>query len=129
MILSLSEYQAFWISWWKGLQPPWRSTEEWPLLRDSQVVDGWDKILVGGKDGLFVVMMTLSWWISESARGVGGGSELKEAITDVSWVVSNLVSVLSSGDYQPPPSTKKSHARRSHPGVKVGPPAKRSHIR
>jgi len=99
--------------------------------------------------------MTLAWWIIKDAEGGSerNDSELEEAIADVSWVLSNLVSVLSAGDPEqislpsssqdlPPPSKRKPHPRspsiplsaskrsrhQSRHGMKVGPPKKRPHL-
>ena len=119
-ITSLHTYEKLWIGWWSSLQPDWREGG-WPLLRGS--VDGpWDELLVGGKDGLFVVMMTLSWWIMERAKDESGDSELEKAIADVLWVLFNLVSTLLVGDSeQPSPSS-------SAQPLKVGPPRKRARL-
>jgi hypothetical protein len=94
----------------------------------------WDDILVGGKDGLFVVIMTLSWWILSGAQGEGSDSQLEEAVADVSWVLSNLVSVLS-GRGRPAPSSSVSRSvsagRSQRPpllAVKIGPPKKRARL-
>jgi len=156
LIASLPNYEELWIGWWTSLQPDWRNTGSWPLPRSPSADGSWDELLVGGKDGLFIVVMSLSWWIVECAKGEGESeeSELEEALADISWVLSNLVSVLSAGDTEPTsppastrsllsPSTKKSrHAtsvlvsaspggsqRRPQRTAKIGPPKKRSRVR
>ena len=44
------------------------------------------------------MIMSLAWWSIEYARNGddGGASRFAAAISDVSWVLSNLVSVLST---------------------------------
>ena len=53
----------------------------WPVLRSKSKVGTWNDLLIGGKDGIFVVVMTLSWWIHKKKDK---GSKLTEAMTDVS---------------------------------------------
>jgi hypothetical protein len=130
-ITSLHTYEQLWIGWWVSLQPDWRKGS-WPLPRDSPADGSWDKLFVGGKDGLFIVLMTLSWWITEHTKGEAEDSELDEAITDVSWVFSNLVSALSAGDPgQPFPSSSvppQGSQLRPQRGMRIGPPRKRSRL-
>ena len=46
----------------------------------------WGDLLVGGKDGLFIVIMSFGWWFIEDTKGKGNGRalQLKAAILDVS---------------------------------------------
>ena len=143
-IPSLQKYRELWVCWWTSLQPPWRCMTDWPLPRSSSTDGPWNDLLVGGKDGLFVVVMTLSWWINESAnKGVGCSLQLKEAVADVSWVLSKFISALSTGDLelQPPPPSRRhlpptqestspslpmTPQHCSQPTMKVGPPKKRN---
>lgn len=130
-ILSLDRYQEMWIRWWTSLQPSWRCAGDirkcsWPLPREPPSVHGplWDKLLAGGKDGLFIVVMSLSWWVIKHGRDSGKDSQLEEALVDVSWVLANMVSVLSSPALEDmPTASPSSHSNRS--AVKVGPPKKR----
>ena len=110
-IPSCLTYQKFWIAWWSSIQPAWRHAENWPLPRKLSVDGPWDNLLVRGKDGLFVVVMSLLWWIIEEAKGESEASELNEAIADVSWVLAKLVSVLSVRGTSP----TSSHPASSHP--------------
>lgn len=143
-ISSLPAYKESWATWWMSLQPDWRSGG-WPLHCSLSPVGLWNKILVGGKDGLFVVVMSLSWWIIKNAEDKREDSKLEEATADVSWVLSNLVSVLSAGDDEqpslssPPPlptaspvlvsaSPGGSQLQSQH-ATKVGSPNKRSRLR
>jgi len=139
-IPSLPNYEKFWICWWSSLQPDWRCIGDWPLACDAGGT--WDKLLIGGKDGLFIVVMTLAWWITEYTNSGGEDSELEEAIKDVSWVLSNLVSVLSTRDANRPSSTLPLPPHLTSPSVpasggskyrsqqvaKIGPPRKRLHF-
>jgi hypothetical protein len=124
--VSLDAYQEFWIAWWTALQPKWRHVEIWPFPQASSTSSSWDDILIGGKDGFFIVIMALAWWSIERTKGNGGPTELENAISDVTWVLSNLASVLvarCSPSRLPPPSDRPS--TRSH---KIGPPNKRPRL-
>jgi len=103
-ITSLDTYQAHWIAWWTALQPKWRDVGSWPFPQDPSTDDPWDELLIGGKDGLFVVVMALAWWCIKHAAE-DEPSQLKAAILDVSWVLSNLISALTTKDYPPNPTS------------------------
>lgn len=94
----------------------------WPVLRSKSKVGTWNDLLIGGKDGIFVVVMTLSWWIHKKKDK---GSKLTEAMTDVSWVLSQLVSTLSTKTPEPHPSTP-SRGRCLSPANVEPPPKKRA---
>ena len=80
---SLSEYQDFWITWWTTIQPGWRQVDRWPFPQASSTTSRWDGILLGGKDRLFIVIMSLMWWFIECMR-VSEFTELRNTISDVS---------------------------------------------
>ncbi len=82
-----AEYCRLWWLWWGGLQPEWR-------LRDSsgRPVPGgngdWDVLKNPGKNGLMMVLLSLSWWhgvLSSATR-----MEWQAAVIDVSWVISSM---------------------------------------
>jgi len=115
-----------------ALQPAWRvSTSGWPLSQASSTLSSWDEIIVGGKDGLFIVIMTLSWWIAErdgcEDESEGDDLLLEEAMQDVHWVLSNLVSVLAAGDHE---LLTSSHpiGRRSSPSTRDQSPSPSSNF-
>ena len=68
--------------------------EIWPFPQALSTSSSWDDILIGGKDGFFIVIMTLAWWSIERIKGNSGPTELKNMILDVTWVLSNFASVL-----------------------------------
>jgi hypothetical protein len=81
------------VQWWSAAQPEWRDTSSWPFLRD-QAAEDWGGLALGGKDSLFVVVITLGWWVH--ARDPAADSKVDDAISDVSWVMKNLVSSLAA---------------------------------
>ena len=125
-ILSLAHYREMWIRWWKSLQPTWRCPDDisecpWPLPRKLPSDHGmlWEKLLAGGKDGLFVVVMSLSWWILKCPQDGEEISELEKALVDVSWVLANMLSVFPPRALEEMPSFPP-HSRPNHSGMKVG---------
>lgn len=129
-------YGKTWLKWWTVIQPDWRDVGSWPFPQDAEEIEGWGKLLYGGKDGIFVVVMSLGWWTH--AEKPSGDSILDDAIDDVSWVLRYLTSSLSSPAIttrpassttttrSPSPSdTPTPAARRGGGPVKVGRPKKR----
>ena len=51
-------------------------------------------MLEGGKDGLFIVVVSIGWWIH--ARDPSDESKVDDAILDVAWVINNIISCLSA---------------------------------
>ena len=52
------------------------------------------KLSGGGKDGIFLIVMSIGWWAHAHDRAVD--SKLDAAIGDVSWVIKQLVASLSA---------------------------------
>ena len=118
-----------WVAWWAACQPEWRSTSSWPFAQEDAAGLDWGDLPNSGKDGLFVVLVSLGWWVC--ARDPSKDSKVEEAIVDVAWVISNLVSFLSSdivnGSVSVPDSPVNSSPPSKHPGqLKIGPPLKRT---
>ncbi|KAF9782889.1 hypothetical protein BJ322DRAFT_990424, partial [Thelephora terrestris] len=63
---SLESFEKEWVRWWTAAQPDWRKTEDWPLPQEVPQEDvdkpDWDELPNGGKDGLFLIIVTLGWW-------------------------------------------------------------------
>jgi hypothetical protein len=92
-ITNVEQFQAKWIFWWKSCQPNGRSTATWPLSRDDAEALDWTRLNVTGPHGLFPVVMSTSWWASADPgphRAV-----FDAAVTDLSWVIENLISFSS----------------------------------
>ena len=94
LIQSVQDFEDKWIQWWTKIQPEWRDTENWPFPQDDATEEDWGHLLEGGKDGLFIVVVSLGWWIH--ARVLLEKSKVADAIIDVSWVITNIVSRLST---------------------------------
>jgi hypothetical protein len=76
------------------MQPAWREGPEGDtLVRTVPADEDWTPLIRGGSNGLSLVVMALSWWVSALDAP---DSDLSEAISDVKWVLSELVTTLSS---------------------------------
>jgi len=91
---SIDKFQADWVAWWSVTQPQWRQTSSWPFEQGDAAGRDWGTLLNGGKDGLFLVVVSLGWWIN--ARDPAVDSRVDDAVADVTWVLDNLVSTLSA---------------------------------
>ena len=109
---SVEEFEASWIKWWTAGQPEWRDTEDWPFEMGDATGKDWCNLPDGGKDGIFVVIVSLAWWVC--ARGSSGGRKLDEALTDVTWVLDGLISYLSTCAITPdsPPASPPTQPRK-----------------
>lgn len=119
-------FEEKWIEWWVKSQPEWRGVDEWPLLRDDTTVGDWGHLSSGGKDGLFLIVLSLGWWVH--AQGSAVNSKVEDAIADVSWVMRHLVTLLATGDDvgddSPSATPTSSRTKRPRPS-KGGLPRKR----
>jgi len=125
-IQSIPEFEGLWVGWWSAAQPKWRNATTWPILRDEAVIQEWGQLSQGGKDGLFLVVMSLAWWIH--AQHSVPSSKLSDAITDVSWVLDHLIISLSvevTTRDSPPAIPPPSNTKRSN-SVRAGNPRKRA---
>ena len=94
-IESVQEFEDVWVEWWSAAQPEWRDTASWPFSTDEIIAGDWGTALSsGGKDGLFLIVMSLRWWAH--ARTEATDSKLDAAISNVCWVMKNLVASLSA---------------------------------
>ena len=107
VINSIEEYREKWIEWWSAAQPQWRDTEDWPFDKEDVTGKDWGHLVDGGKDGMYLVIVSLAWWIC--AQDSEDESALDEAIKDITWVINNLISWLeaSINFSAPPRSTKR----------------------
>jgi len=128
-IKSLENYERVWFKWWTAMQPEWRDVDSWPFSQDEGDINDWGNLIHGGKDGLYVVVVSLAWWVH--ARDPVKESLLDDAIADVSWVLDQLVSSLLSSTTTaksaPPPRTHARETQLARSAV-IGPPKKRQRI-
>lgn len=82
-----------WRLWWRSLQPDWRANGTWPPSRDVPDDEDWEDLCKGGINGLFLIVMCLSWWgpvaVSNKDR-----ADFDAAKEDVLWVFEQIARYL-----------------------------------
>ena len=91
-------YIKAWTDWWTTCQPTGRAAVSWPFSHDPLSSTQLGRLLNGGKHGIFLFVMALSWW-AKSIDSVASPPSLTGAVADVGWVLHQLV------DAQTPPPT------------------------
>lgn len=74
----------------------------WPFAQEEDAGD-WGDLPNGGKDGLFLVVLSLGWWID--VRDPSEESKVDDTVEDVTWVIDNLVAFLYADAINPESST------------------------
>ncbi len=95
-IKSLPAFVSAFRQWWARLQPPTRREEGavWPLLRNAPAdAAAWSALRRGGCNGIFMVLMCLSWWFASLSEG-DDTSELQLAVEDVTWACTTMVPLI-----------------------------------
>lgn len=85
-----AEFAAAWKLWWEGLQPAWRIQGTWPLGREVPADEDWSILRRGGNNGLFLVVMCLSWW-GTTAKSKNDRATFEAAKQDVVWVLEKVI--------------------------------------
>ena len=122
MIESVQTYEDEWVQWWTKAQPDWRSVETWPFPKDDPGTEDWGSLFSSGKDGLYIVATPLSWWAHALDPAVD--SKIYDTVSDVSWVMEQLIISLTDDDtfLDSSPSTSPSPPLTKHcQSFKVGP--------
>ena len=130
MIESVQTYEDEWVQWWTKAQPDWRSVETWLFPKDDPGTEDWGSLFSSGKDGLYIVVMSLSWWAHALDPAVD--SKIYDAVSDVSWVMEQLIISLTDDDtfLDSSPSTSPSPPpTKRRQSFKVGPPKKRRNVK
>ena len=106
-------YGSEWVEWWTAAQPPERETHQWPFPRETIGDMGWSKFPANGKDGVFLAVMGLSWW-APAIQSLSEIAFFEEAVTDLDWVIQELVRIRTSLTPSPalPPSQSEPKPRR-----------------
>ena len=106
-------YAREWTEWWTLCQPAWRQGKGWPLPKDNQTATNWCKFAYRGQNGLFLVVMSTTWWASsiQSAKDWAG---FDEAVEDIQWVLDQVISSLEAIP-APTPNTNRATSREPMP--------------
>ena len=103
-----SAYGRAWIAWWTACQPSWRQCEGWPLPKEQGRVANWGKLTARGQNGIFIVVMSTSWWAA-SLKPTDHRGTFDEAVDDTRWVIEQMIkslpapSAVGAGEDPSPP--------------------------
>jgi len=67
-ITDIAVYVKAWTDWWVSCQPPGRAMASWPFACKPFSRDQCSRLLNGGKNGIFLFVMALSWWANRWTR-------------------------------------------------------------
>lgn len=99
-----------WRTWVTSLMPDWRkrNPKEWPLPREVPLGERWESIRKGGRDGILLLLMSLSWWKNATHEGSVARDEYESALEELAWLLQQLIAVSPSSPpivpASPPPS-------------------------
>ena len=82
-------YYTDWVVWWTSCQPAWRQNNGWPLPRDNTGTTDWVKVGARGQSGLFLVIMSTTWWAS-SIESEEDWVLFDAAVDDVRWFIDQV---------------------------------------
>ena len=94
-ITDIDAYVEAWTDWWVGCQPPGRAAASWPFSREPFSSTQWGRLLNGGKHGIFLFVMALSWG-ANSLDPTTNSPGLVGAVADITWVLHELTRALTT---------------------------------
>ena len=100
VVSNAAAYAERWKLWWIECQPSARGTASWPLLREPLSVTQWGRLMNGGKHGIFLFVMSLSWW-ARSLELAPSSPDLTAVIGDLDWVLHQLTDSLTPTTLMP----------------------------
>jgi hypothetical protein len=92
----VAEFAVEWREWWNILQPSWQSNGS---DRDCPADADWQLICCGGSNGIFIILMCLSWW-GKAVTSPQNCDDFQAVVKDVIWAfekISLSISVISNG--------------------------------
>ena len=80
-----------------NLQPEWRQGAVGKSVHKAPVPgEKWTRTYIGGKNGIFMLVVTLAWWISKLDGKLDDG-QLALAVDDVKWVLGAMMVANETG--------------------------------
>ena len=98
-------YAESWRLWWIECQPKDRATAQWPLPREPLSMVQWGRLMNGGKHGVFLFVVSLSWWV-KSSEPAPSSPGLAAAIRDLNWVLHQLTDALTTPALEAPDTSR-----------------------
>lgn len=78
------------MAWWIALQPDWRVKDDGSFSYEAPKDEDWGVLHKGGKAGLFMVVVALSWWVRALIPNDPGSFRVWTAVRDVQWVMDQI---------------------------------------
>ena len=114
-VANVSSYRSNWIKWWTLCQPAWRQDSGWPLPRDSVGTTNWAKACAQGQNGLFLIIMSTTWWAA-SIMSEQDWAEFDKAVDDIHWVIDQILDSLQTLPASTPSETSQDIPSSPHIG-------------
>ncbi len=76
-------------AWWAALQPSWRLQDGDIFSKVPPKDETWSIVGKGGSAGLYIVIMTLSWWINSLDHDDMALSAW-QIVADITWVLQQV---------------------------------------
>ena len=92
-VSDVQSYCKSWVMWWTSCQPAWRQEKGWLLPRECPSSTNWVKLGARGQNGLFVVIMSTTWWAT-SIKSEEDWVWFDTAVDDVKWVIDRVIEAL-----------------------------------
>lgn len=91
------------MQWWMSMQPQCRRNVSdlgsWPLVR---VEPGdraeWNGLWKGGPNGLFLALISLSWWLWAASENDESLENVLSAVSEMVWVLHLAVNSFGAGE-------------------------------
>ncbi len=137
-VADLDVFGSRWKKWYTALMPDWRSNGDpnyWPLLSDLPSGEDWSGVkLVGERNGLCMLILSLSWWKNQSNEDPNAHNNYVEAAKDLACILPRIVHaglpVAPQGETPPPrsctpPPSNTSTRNKCKPDAVAGSPSSR----
>ncbi|KAJ7599540.1 hypothetical protein C8J56DRAFT_754503, partial [Mycena floridula] len=87
-IVNHTEFTEQWGSWWKGMNPDWRLTDESGSLCPGSSGE-WGKMVAPGQNGFLSAITSLRWWFM-GIEDDGNSVPWSNTVLDVMWVMQRM---------------------------------------
>ena len=93
--IDIDEFASSFMAWWIALQPGWRLADDGSFKYEAPKNEDWRVLHKGGSAGLYIVVVTLSWWVRALMPEIPSFCTWT-AIHDVQWVIDQITKRLST---------------------------------
>jgi hypothetical protein len=112
-IPDIRAYSDAWWAWWTSLQPKWRVVFMENLSQETPPAgEMWSMCLKAGCNGIFVVFLTIAWWILVEKATKKRAPLSRDALADTVWVLDHMIQFLKSKKRTSDDSLGSEHATK-----------------